>query len=610
MREVLIASAFFLLTSAFPATLVADGPTPTYLVAPYANNAGPGSVMDQILFLINVGAGGSPETSPVGDVCANIYVFDNTQEMIACCSCRLTPNELVTSSIPHQLTNNPLIPIIPIAGVIKIMPTAAGASVCNPTAPSASSDASQVRGFSSHLEISGSATFITETNIPSAPLGSEEAVFLPNACLFVKYLGSSYDRGTCSCTGQNVNSGTTTYSISGAIGGAGGSGATVNLTGTSTATVIADASGNFMFTGLGPGSYTVTPSKTGFTFWPASLLATITTVNSADVSGVNFTTVGYSISGAISGAGGVSATVNLTGPSTATATADAVGNYSFTGLQNGSYTVTPSKTGFSFNPTSQPAAVNSGNVAGVNFSTVSYSISGTISGAGGNGATVNLTGTSTATVMADASGNYTFAGLQNGSYTVTPSKTGFLFTPASQPATISSGNVTGVNFSTITYSISGTISGLSINGATVVLTGSSTAVATTDASGNYSFTGLQNGSYTVTPTATGFIFTPTSQSITINNSNLTGVNFLATVTYSISGTIKGLGGKYATVILAGSTIATVTADGSGNFTFPNVVNGTYLVAPSNPGFRFAPDDKSVTVNGANVAGVNFNSTGQ
>ena len=53
-----------------------------------------------------------------------------------------------------------------------------------------------------------------------------------------------------------------------------------------------------------------------------------------------------------------------------------------------------------------------------------FTLSGTISGAGGNGATVNLTGSATATVTADASGNYSFPGLTNGSYTVTPVHTG------------------------------------------------------------------------------------------------------------------------------------------------------------------------------------------
>jgi hypothetical protein len=145
--------------------------------------------------------------------------------------------------------------------------------------------------------------------------------------------------------------------------------------------------------------------------------------------------------------------VNLTGTSTGSVIADASGNYIFTGLLTGSYTVTPSKSGFTFTPASQNVTVNTANVTAVNFSSAAvttFSISGTISGAGGNAATVNLTGTSSATVTADASGNYTFSGLANGSYTVSPTKTGFTFSPASQSVTVSNADVTRVNFSTNT----------------------------------------------------------------------------------------------------------------------------------------------------------------
>ena len=74
-------------------------------------------------------------------------------------------------------------------------------------------------------------------------------------------------------------------------------------------------------------------------------------------------------------------------------------------------------------------------------------LSGTISGSGGNGATVTLSGTSAATATANASGGYTFTGLASGSYTVTPSRAGFVFTPASQAVTINNASVSGVNFS-------------------------------------------------------------------------------------------------------------------------------------------------------------------
>ena len=93
-----------------------------------------------------------------------------------------------------------------------------------------------------------------------------------------------------------------------------------------------------------------------------------------------------------------------------------------------------------------------------------FTISGTLSpAAGGAGATVTLSGASSATTTANGSGAYTFTGFANGSYTVTPSHTGFTFSPASLSATIASANVTGLNFTATaqppaTFSISGTLS--------------------------------------------------------------------------------------------------------------------------------------------------------
>jgi hypothetical protein len=78
-----------------------------------------------------------------------------------------------------------------------------------------------------------------------------------------------------------------------------------------------------------------------------------------------------------------------------------------------------------------------------------------------------------------------------------------------------------------TFSISGNAG---VAGASVALTGTSSGSTTADGSGNYSFTGLANGSYTVTPTLSGYTFSPTNQGETVSGSNITGVNFTATST--------------------------------------------------------------------------------
>src|SRR5260370_40036678 len=93
---------------------------------------------------------------------------------------------------------------------------------------------------------------------------------------------------------------------------------------------------------------------------------------------------------------------------------------------------------------------------------------------------------------ADGSGNYSFAGLANGSSTVTPSESGVTFTPANATVTVNGASVTGVNFTpngATTWSISGTISGGG-SGATVALSGTATSTAIADASGNYTFSNL------------------------------------------------------------------------------------------------------------------------
>jgi hypothetical protein len=166
----------------------------------------------------------------------------------------------------------------------------------------------------------------------------------------------------------------------------------------------------------------------------------------------------------------------------------------------------------------------------------------------------------------------------------------------------------GNKFTTAGFSMSGTINPTSAgNGASVTLSGAASASATADSSGNYTFTGLPNGSYMVTPKHTGYAFTPGNQSATVNGANVTGVNFTATLqTFSISGTISpSAGGSGATVTLSGAGNATATANSSGAYTLTGLTSGSYTITPSNAGYTFTPLSQNVTVSTADVSGVNF-----
>ena len=303
----------------------------------------------------------------------------------------------------------------------------------------------------------------------------------------------------------------------------------------------------------------------------------------------------YSISGTINPVtGGSGATVTLGGAANATTTANSSGIYTFTGLANGTYTITPIHTGYTMAPASQSATVNGANVAGVNFtatpqSNPTFSISGTISPvAGGSGATVTLSGPASATMTANSSGNYTFTGLANGAYAVTPSLTGYTFSPSTQSVTVNGANVLAVNFTAApqvgqTFSISGTISPV-VGGsaATVLLSGAAGATTLSDNLGNYRFTSLASGAYVVTPSNTGYSFTPVNQSVIISSANVSNVNFTATpqVAHTVALTWNA-----STSTVSGYNVYRSTVSGTGyakisslpgvlSFTDSTVLNGT------------------------------------
>ena len=111
------------------------------------------------------------------------------------------------------------------------------------------------------------------------------------------------------------------------------------------------------------------------------------------------------------------------------------------------------------------------------------------------------------------------------------------------------------------YDLAGNVG---VTGVTVALTGTSVQTVTSGTGGAYLFQHLTNGSYTVTPTKTGYWFTPGSKSVTINNLDMAGVTFTATAdsTPPTGSIIINGGAKYAR--LRDVTLGLTAADvGSG-----------------------------------------------
>ncbi len=109
----------------------------------------------------------------------------------------------------------------------------------------------------------------------------------------------------------------------------------------------------------------------------------------------------------------------------------------------------------------------------------------------------------------------------------------------------------------VTYTISGTVSGAAVSNVTITLSGSANGTATTDSSGNYSITGLANGTYTVTPSITGYDFNPINISnIVVNGANITGHNFVANITFNGVDEPSDPGGSTGTPPIISSTSTT------------------------------------------------------
>lgn len=377
---------------------------------------------------------------------------------------------------------------------------------------------------------------------------------------------------------------------------------------------------NFTYNNPGAGDYTLTsPVQTGSDGQQTGIRYSTIVAHQAPPLGT------CSIVGNVSGAISSGVAMTLTGGSTTTIYSNPDGTYAFPNLATGSYTVTPfaippypGSNTYTFNPTSSAITLTTGSCSSVgnNFTataSATFSISGTVtlSGAGQAGVSVGLTGTSTGAATTDASGNYTFTGLGPGSYTLKPSHAGFTYNPPTLSETISNANITGANFTATaaaTFTISGTVTGVVISGISIQLSGAGAGQTFTDANGNYSFANEANGTYTVTPALAGYSFTPASQSVTINNANVTVPPFTSTaVTYSISGTISGAVTSGVTLQLRGPVSTTITSGTGGNYTFSNLPNGAYTITPSLRGFTFTPSTLGVTISGANVTGQNFTS---
>ena len=416
-----------------------------------------------------------------------------------------------------------------------------------------------------------------------------------------------------------------------------------------------DAAGAYTFSGLTAGDYTLRFNSEDGAYVPQSWDGPLTIGSGMSLTGRDVSLqVGSSVSGRVTGVGGVAvadvyvSARHANGGGYASATTDASGAYTLSGLAAGDYTVSfrPSSTsdyveqwwdGKQSESSATPLTVAAAaTLTGKNVSlTMGGKISGIVTGTGGvplPSVSVSAQGSNGgySSATTDASGSYSLRGLAAGDYKVQFSPPigdyvgqwwlGMSSSGSAMPLTVTAGgSLTGKNATLkVGATVSGTVTGVgsalvggAIAGATVEAYSGSTGnyrltTATTDAGGNYTLRGLPGGIQTLkfsaeqTPYVDQWLGDRTSFStadtVTLTlGQKVTGQNALLTRGGSISGSATSLDGGAP---LANSTVTvysasdfgewypqgTSTTDGDGKYSFDGLPSGRYQLKIRTYGF--------------------------
>ena len=166
-----------------------------------------GGTGDALLRIVD--AGNLISAQGVTDICANIFVFNDVQEMLECCSCTLSANSLRTLSTINDLTSNPANPTESLsAGVIKIVGSATCPTYGTTGVPPTLTVAEGLHAWINHTETMFSnqaPTFpvTTSTSVEEfahSAINSGELAYLLGDCAFIHELPRiSTHPGICTC---------------------------------------------------------------------------------------------------------------------------------------------------------------------------------------------------------------------------------------------------------------------------------------------------------------------------------------------------------------------------------------------------------------------------
>ena len=187
--------------AAYAQTVSADAP----FQVRYASNV---SLGDSVINITNTGAIGDSLYGPgigggTGTICVNVYAMAPDEQLMACCSCSVTPSALVSLSVVRDLLSNTLTSVRPMSLVVKLLATQAGTggndSNCTNSAATSAATAVLATGLAAWgttiRSSPATATVVTETPFTPATLSGGEFASLTNRCAFI--IGNASPFGIC-----------------------------------------------------------------------------------------------------------------------------------------------------------------------------------------------------------------------------------------------------------------------------------------------------------------------------------------------------------------------------------------------------------------------------
>ena len=193
--------ASYVAVTAGVVTTVPPGAASVYFTTYYSSNVA--NAPDETLRIINDG----DNSTPTSNLWASIYVFDDSEELTQCCSCKITADGLLSESVKLNLTANPLRNSVNSRGVIKVISSSTESDVT--TTFAANTPVFGLRVWMTHIQgtkvtlspgnavvpVVASPYFVTETEAAHSNLSAPEQGLLESLCRFDNLLSGK----PCTC---------------------------------------------------------------------------------------------------------------------------------------------------------------------------------------------------------------------------------------------------------------------------------------------------------------------------------------------------------------------------------------------------------------------------